>query len=304
MPPICNPNSTGGVSLQIFLPQTQTVKYGKGRAPSDRIAPMIKPFLRIMFVLSISLSASLPACAQNQESQPAPSPSPAVAASPAVPGDSTELIVIKAPKPSYPIEAAHNGVQGKVWIHLLISETGDVETADIVSGDPDLARAAQDAMKKWKFKPYIRNGKPVKVNTQMPFDFAFKGNITDASVPQNSSTNTSPTSPAAAGASSAESSGNLPQTLKVSSGVAEGLALHKVNPTYPLEARKRHIQGDVLLRATIGKDGLIHDLSAVSGDPILIKAAMGAVEQWRYRPYVLQGQPVEVETTIKVQFHM
>jgi TonB family protein len=260
--------------------------------------------LRMMFALTISLSACLPACAQNEEPQPTPSPSPAVASSPAIPGDSTELIVIKAPKPSYPMDAKSKGVQGKVWIHLLISETGDVESADIISGDPDLARATQEAMKKWKFKPYIRNGKPVKVNTKMPFDFAFKNKITDASVPPDSSANTPPSSAEAAGTSGGESSGSLPQKLRISSGVAQGLLLHKVDPIYPLAARVSHIQGDVILQATIGKDGLIHDLRAITGHPILIEAAKGAVEQWRYRPYVLKGEPVEVETTVKVQFHM
>jgi len=195
-------------------------------------------------------------------------------------------------------------VQGKVWIHLIISETGDVESADILSGDPDLARAALEAMKKWKFKPYIRNGKPVKVNTKMPFDFAFANKITDATAAPDSSANTLRSSAGAAGTSGGESSGSLPQKLRVSSRVVEGLKLHVVNPVYPLEARIRHIQGDVLLQATIGKDGLIHDLRAVSGDPLLVVAAKGAVEQWRYRPYLLKGEPVEVETTIKVQFHL
>ncbi len=208
--------------------------------------------------------------------------------------------------PSYPREAANNGVQGKVWIHLLISETGDVESTDIISGDPDLARAAQDAMKKWKFRPYIQNGKPVKVNTKMPFDFAFKDKVTDTALPQDSSPNVSSSAAATAGegTSGATPGGNLPQRLKVSSGVAEGLKLHDVTPVYPYEARLSHIQGDVILQATIGKDGLIHNLRAVSGHPILIEAAKGAVEQWRYRPYVLKGSPVEVETTIKVVFHM
>jgi len=58
------------------------------------------------------------------------------------------------------MEAANQGVQGKVWIHLLISESGDVESADIISGDPDLARAALEAMKKWKFEPILENGEP------------------------------------------------------------------------------------------------------------------------------------------------
>jgi TonB family protein len=247
-----------------------------------------------MLALTILLGAFVPAHAQTGEQQPVPSPSPAGTASPASPGDSTGLIVLKAPKPSYPMEAANKGVQGQVWIQLHISEAGDVESTDIISGDPDLARAAQDAMKKWKFKPYIRNGKPVKVDTKMPFDFAFKNKVTDAAVPPDSSANTS-SSPADAAGS---------QKLQISSGVAEGLKLHDVQPIYPREARMAHIQGDVILQATIGKDGLIHNLKAVSGHPMLIESAKGAVEQWRYRPYLLMGNPVEVETTIKVRFHM
>ncbi|HEY1938639.1 MAG TPA: energy transducer TonB [Candidatus Angelobacter sp.] len=264
---------------------------------------MAKVHLPGMFALTILFGICFPAYAQSGE-QPTSSPTPA-ATSPASQGDSTHLIVINAPKPVYPMAAAKNGVQGKVWIQLLISETGDVESADIISGDPDLARAAQEAMKKWKFKPYIHNGKPVKVNTKMPFDFAFKDKVIDANAPPDSSAN-APALPTDAASTSGEgSSGNLPHKLRVSSGVAEGLKLHDVQPIYPPEARRAHIQGEVLLQATIGKDGLIHDLKVVKGDdPLLIEAAKGAVEQWRYRPYILKGNPVEVETTIKVVFHM
>jgi protein TonB len=95
-----------------------------------------------------------------------------------------------------------------------------------------------------------------------------------------------------------------PQKLRVSSGVADGLKIHDVQPTYPQMARIAHIQGDVILQAVISKTGAIENLHAVSGHPILIQAAMDAVRQWKYKPYILNGEPVEVETTVKVQFHM
>jgi protein TonB len=95
-----------------------------------------------------------------------------------------------------------------------------------------------------------------------------------------------------------------PQKLRVSSGVADGLKIHDVQPTYPQMARIAHIQGDVVLQATISKSGTIENLHAMQGHPILIQAAMDAVKQWKYKPYILNGEPVEVETTIKVQFHM
>jgi protein TonB len=95
-----------------------------------------------------------------------------------------------------------------------------------------------------------------------------------------------------------------PQKVRISSGVAEGMKVHDVQPTYPQMARIAHIQGDVTLQATISKSGSIENLRAVSGHPILIQAALDAVRQWKYKPYVLNGEPVEVETQITVKFHM
>jgi periplasmic protein TonB len=95
-----------------------------------------------------------------------------------------------------------------------------------------------------------------------------------------------------------------PMRLRISSGVAQGSKIHDVQPKYPKEARERGITGDVLLQATIDTKGNIINLKAVQGDPILVKASIDAVKKWRYRPYKLKGEPVEVETTIKIQFHM
>jgi periplasmic protein TonB len=95
-----------------------------------------------------------------------------------------------------------------------------------------------------------------------------------------------------------------PQKLRVSQGVAEGNLLRKIEPQYPQMAKVAHIQGDVILAATISKSGTIENLHQMSGHPILAQAAMEAVKQWRYKPYLLNGEPVEVETTIKVSFKM
>ncbi len=94
----------------------------------------------------------------------------------------------------------------------------------------------------------------------------------------------------------------LPSKLRVSSGVAEGMLLHKVMPQYPALARQARIQGAVVLQAVIDKAGSVKDLRVVSGHPMLIPAAMEAVKQWRYRPYYLNREPVEVETLITVNF--
>jgi protein TonB len=86
--------------------------------------------------------------------------------------------------------------------------------------------------------------------------------------------------------------------------VTPGLLIHKVQPKYPKTARKAHIEGTILLCAVIGKDGTISNLRAVSGPETLIPSAVKAVEQWRYRPYLLDGEAVEVHTEIRVNFQL
>lgn len=93
-----------------------------------------------------------------------------------------------------------------------------------------------------------------------------------------------------------------PQRIRVSSGVVQGLLVRRVNPTYPPLARQARIQGVVILQAQISKEGNIENLQLISGHPMLAPAAIEAVKQWKYRPYLLNGEPVEVETTVQVNF--
>jgi periplasmic protein TonB len=90
--------------------------------------------------------------------------------------------------------------------------------------------------------------------------------------------------------------------VPISTGVSQGLLLRQVKPVYPPIALAAHVQGEVILQAVIGKDGTIQNLRVVSGHPMLIKAAAEAVQQWHYRPYLLNGEPVEVETQVRVTF--
>jgi len=95
---------------------------------------------------------------------------------------------------------------------------------------------------------------------------------------------------------------NTPQRVRISQGVTKGLLIHKLEPTYPALARAARVQGYVVLSAVIDTNGQITNLQLVSGHPMLVPAAIEAVRQWRYKPYLLNGQPVEVETTITVIF--
>lgn len=91
---------------------------------------------------------------------------------------------------------------------------------------------------------------------------------------------------------------------RVSLGVMEGMLIHRVLPVYPAPARAMRIAGRVQLQATISRNGTIENLRVVDGPPLLQAAAVEAVRQWRYRPYLLNGEPVEVETTINVDFKL
>lgn len=92
--------------------------------------------------------------------------------------------------------------------------------------------------------------------------------------------------------------------VHVSPGVMSGQRISGKEPVYPAEAKKKHIQGDVILKAVISKAGSIEKLHAVSGPPILAASALKAVRTWRYKPYLLNGQPVEVETEIHVIYNL
>jgi len=84
--------------------------------------------------------------------------------------------------------------------------------------------------------------------------------------------------------------------------IMEGNLIHKVEPQYPAIAKQLHIEGTVIVKAIISRDGVITRAEAESGQTLLVQAALAAVRQWRYRPYYLNHEPIEVETEITVNF--
>jgi TonB family protein len=104
----------------------------------------------------------------------------------------------------------------------------------------------------------------------------------------------------------ASSAPNLPKpsltTLRVSQGVSQGLLIKRVQPKYPQAALAAHTQGAVQIEATINKEGSVINPKVVHGDPVLARAALDAVRQWRYKPYYLDGEPVEIQTEISITF--
>jgi protein TonB len=95
-----------------------------------------------------------------------------------------------------------------------------------------------------------------------------------------------------------------PKFVTISSGVAQGMLVSRTTPNYPAIAKTARVAGTVVLEATISKTGTIESVKAVSGPEMLRQAAVDAVRSWRYKPYMLDNQPIEMQTTVNVVFSL
>jgi TonB family protein len=217
-----------------------------------------------------------------------------------------EQLVTKVP-PIYPPLARQAHIQGKVVLQVRISKSGDVVDLQLVSGHPMLATAAIEAVKQWKYKPHLLNGGPVEVETNVTVNFTLSDK--PAADDPGSAGEIPGGIPGdhASGVMGVVSSnpGNEPNGathVRVSAAVAQRLSLTKVPPQYPQEAKDQHIQGVVVMKVNIDKEGNVAKIELISGHPSLAPAAIDAVKQWKYKPYLLNQTPVEVETQVQVNF--
>ncbi len=186
----------------------------------------------------------------------------------------------------YPTEARDQKSEGEVKATYVVSPTGEITNVHAWGHDAALSKAAEDALRKWKFQPVLKDGSAIQIMGVATFKFA----LDDGAQARDGV-------PAEIGAAT-----DVPQKVRVSSGVSAGLLLHKVSPVYPEDARRNGIQGTVILSATIDHEGSVTNLQPISGPQELFPAAMEAVTQWRYRPYLMLGIPMSVETQIQVNF--
>jgi TonB family protein len=367
---------------------------------------------------------------------------------------SSEMVVQKAPL-QYPDAARKAGTQGKVVLRIVTSFSGDVKEVTVVSGDPALAQAAVDAVKQRKYKPYLVEGSPAEMETQVTFNFQIKaptppaapplgtfrddaysndyfgvyyplsrdwvretdlmrkklaseGNtqgsyllLAEVHIPQNtdplradssfivfavnrpatqdcrqylelaankvqsqkegkqqggiskfnaaghdfyradfeysqgvdhraflctatkeymlqwniiglskqaieaaiSTLDSMTPEPPPAPASTPATDSN-PRRVRLNQGVTQGSRVKFVQPLYPAEARKAHVQGTVRMSAVINTTGDIANLEVVDGPIELVVSAVNAVRKWKYRPYRVDGAPVEVQTEITVNYSL
>ena len=211
--------------------------------------------------------------------------------------DSTNLEPDKSPKAAFPSHLPDEKSQGRVLVNAHIGIDGLVSSAEATdSTDSPFTASAVDAIKNWTFKPYIRNGEPVNVAVKFPVIF-INHNVIMPTHPDDT-----PNAPAENSTAYTASGKPIPARVWLVPTGSRMQLLNRVNPQYPPLARNDRVQGTVLLHAVIGKDGTIQSLSVISGPDKLQAAAFTAVRQWAYKPYLIEGQLVEVETVIQVNF--
>lgn len=203
-----------------------------------------------------------------------------------VPANSVPTFLVRKVAPVYPPLARQARIQGTVVLSIVIGKDGEVRDAKVVSGHPMLSPAAIEAVKQWRYGRYISDDKPVEVETVVRVSFKM------ADGPEVSSPVRSKPGPPT----------RLFKMVRVSAGVMQGLLEHKVDPEYPADAKEKHIEGVVVLNVDIDNEGNVGRVELVSGHPMLAPAAMDAVLEWKYRPFVLNEEAVPVETTVEVKF--
>jgi TonB family protein len=201
--------------------------------------------------------------------------------------------LIQAPPPVYPPLAETGHIQGVAALHVRIGTDGHVSDLKVLSGHPMLVQAALDAVQNYVYKPFLLNGQAVACQTtvEVPFKLDSAGTVDE----------TGPKSNSAAPATVAPLPETFPQ-VRVGGGVMAGNLIEAPKPVYPALASAAHIRGVVVLKVHIGSDGHVIEAAVVSGHPMLAQAAIDAVKQYVYKPYILNGNPIEVVTTVQVPF--
>jgi TonB family protein len=207
--------------------------------------------------------------------------------------------LIKRVDPVYPDIAREDQVDGDVIMTATIAADGTVQNIKVTHGLPQLIRSAVHAVSQWQYEPYRVNGVAVPVATTIGIHFRFSSNQvnTNSSMPQQQ---------AEMVARQAIEKPVLPPTpagvMRISGRVMEVFVEKKVAPVYPADSIVVDARGTVIVLVTIGKNGEVKDTQVISGPSRFQEAATDAVKQWHWRPYRVEDEAVDVQTTVKLDF--
>lgn len=216
---------------------------------------------------------------------------------PTVEGDAAPRL-IKMVKPVYPGIAITDQSDGDVVMSITVATDGSVRNVQVVHGLPQLIRAAVHAVSQWQYEPYRVNGVATEVKTTATVHFKITPNpigVADSAAMAVGVTTGTPSAkpvlpPPPAG------------VLRISGRVMANMVDKKVNPVYPPDSVALDARGTVVMLATIKKTGEVSDVQVVSGPERFRDAATTAVMQWRYHPYEVDGEAVDVQTTVALDF--
>jgi hypothetical protein len=185
-----------------------------------------------------------------------------------------------------------------VQAHAIIGVTGHVEEVQLVQGAPGLSDAMIRAFREWVYKPYLVNGVPVRVQTTLSIHLNFGGG------PRSASTD-------AIGVSLLPQAGPPPDDfcdgpwakrsdyhVRVSSGTMAGQLVSRPDPVFPPLPRDAHVSGPSVLKVCISREGAVEKVVSISGPEILRQTVKDTISKWVYKPYLVDGKPVPVMTTI------
>lgn len=196
--------------------------------------------------------------------------------------------------PKYPKNALKQKIEGSVSLKLLVSEKGNVEDVSLINGNPQLADAAMDAVRKWKYAPYLVDGKPWAAAARLTIKFR----IDASGKPDISAVYVSPTPLVGEGLTAGK-------VFTVRDGISPPRLIYSPNPNYTEEARRAKYEGVCVLSVIVGADGKIYNLHvARSLSYGLDDKAIEAVRQWRFEPSIKDGKPVAVAINVEVTFRL
>lgn len=260
--------------------------------------------------------------AQQQEKQKAQRPHVAISQR------SADALLLTRVEPDYPDAVKKTQMSGQIVIGFTISKDGDVSDVRALdvglfgcksmnSDNPALQQAAIAAVTQWKFRPLLMHdqpgdaGTPVDTETAvaLPFDFHPTSTVApsagmapsaapDSCDPRKKATPEEYVQP------KVDLNKPVFGALVIEPSQAEEMLAHKVDATYPTQALMNRTQGNAILYVLIDKAGHVVKMKAISGHPLFIQPSMDAVKQWEYRPFLLNGEAVEVETAVAVKFRM
>jgi len=196
-------------------------------------------------------------------------------------------LVDHAELPHYPEEALKSRTQGDVILKVIVDDTGKVILSSPVDGDPLLTAASVDALREFRFRPYLLNGMPLKVESQVGFHFSINGDSTSGKVEYLSS---------------------VPFRPEFRTGVVtdKGVLVlwpRKISAEEPqLPPDLAGKTGSVYLSITIGEDGKVQDVKVLGGDKPFIDPVVAAVRQFVYEPQLVNGKPSVVTTQASFHF--